>query len=261
MMRYSEKRGDERIDYRVPVLVEDLADGFVYRARMVNYSKRGMYLETDVILELGSEIYIEVEDPPYTGKRPQYFRAKITWQREFKDNLFTFGYGVAILSAGDVKSIQAKDIQAKQDLRKYPRKPCSKPIFIASENQYCTGLITNISRGGIFIKSRGNFIVGQLIKVVIKGNKTNKSIMLIVEVIHLSQTGIGLKYKSLLKGRHSLRDRGGTRTGIDRRKMFTSEHYPEKRSGKDRRKGGDRRLKYLKNRRGINLSGAFRKLD
>ena len=147
-------------------------------------------------------------------------------------------------------------------MRKHPRKPYSKPVFIASENQYYTGLIKNISRRGIFIKIKDNFTVGQLIKLVVPGTKIDKGVMLIVEVVHMSPTGIGVEYKSLLKKRDIIKDRGGTRSGTDRRKMFISDYFPEKRSEKDRRKGGDRRrLQYLRYRKSLNLSGAFRDLD
>jgi len=54
-------------------------------------------------------------------------------------------------------------------------------------------------------------------------------------------TDIAIKNKDLLKIRKILKDRGGTRSGFDRRKTFSSEYYPEKRSGKDRRKGSYRR--------------------
>lgn len=74
-------------------------------------------------------------------------------------------------------------------------------------------------------------------------------------------TGIDIKYKNFLKVAEILKDRGGTRSGADRRKMFRSDYYPEKRSGKNRRAGRDRRkLMYLKYRIGLNLSGAFRDL-
>ena len=112
MVQYSEKRVDLRTTHKVPVMLEDLEDGFIYRARMVNYSKSGMYLETDVVLDLGAEIYVGIEDSPYTissstfsSKASQYFRAKIRWQREIKDDLFNFGYGVNILFV--VRSIVA----------------------------------------------------------------------------------------------------------------------------------------------------------
>ena len=44
-------------------------------------------------------------------------------------------------------------------------------------------------------------------------------------------------------------DRGGTRTGTDRRKFEYTAYIPEKRSGRDRRKGFDRRS-LIKRRRG-----------
>lgn len=39
------------------------------------------------------------------------------------------------------------------------------------------------------------------------------------------------------------RDNGGRRLGIDRRQFSYAEHIPERRSGKDRRNGLDRRQK------------------
>ena len=36
-------------------------------------------------------------------------------------------------------------------------------------------------------------------------------------------------------------DRGGTRSGTDRRKFQYTDYIPEKRSGRDRRRGFDRR--------------------
>ena len=40
-----------------------------------------------------------------------------------------------------------------------------------------------------------------------------------------------------------LHDNGGRRSGIERRKYSYDFHIPERRSGKDRRGGNDRRLK------------------
>ena len=40
-----------------------------------------------------------------------------------------------------------------------------------------------------------------------------------------------------------IRDNGGTRLGLDRRQFSYDKHIPERRSGKDRRNGFDRRLK------------------
>jgi hypothetical protein len=42
---------------------------------------------------------------------------------------------------------------------------------------------------------------------------------------------------------HILPDNGGRRSGIERREFSYDQHIPERRSGKDRRCGNDRRLK------------------
>jgi hypothetical protein len=44
-------------------------------------------------------------------------------------------------------------------------------------------------------------------------------------------------------------DNGGTRFGIDRRKFQYTDYIPEKRSGRDRRKGFDRRSPIARRRR------------
>jgi hypothetical protein len=42
--------------------------------------------------------------------------------------------------------------------------------------------------------------------------------------------------------KHELPDNGGRRSGIDRRQLTYTAHIPERRSGKERRSGLDRRL-------------------
>ena len=50
------------------------------------------------------------------------------------------------------------------------------------------------------------------------------------------------------------KDKGGTRSGIERRQFIYTECIPERRSGKDRRKGFDRRSA-LGRRRGYERRG------
>jgi hypothetical protein len=205
MVEIYENRDDERATHKVPVLVEDLEDGSIYRGRMVDYSKSGMYLETDVILDMGAEIHIGIENSPYTlsssssQKAPQYFRAKIRWQKDLKDNLFNFGYGVRILSIGDLKSIGDNNFKVRRNLRKYPRKPYFKPIFFTSENQHYKGLINDISQRGVFVETKNSFSIGQIIRFVIPGTKIDKGVMLKGEIVRFDNTGIGVEFKSLLR--------------------------------------------------------------
>ncbi|MGD9079568.1 MAG: PilZ domain-containing protein, partial [Desulfobacterales bacterium] len=64
MARFFEKRSDNRTDFKSPITVEDLK-GIIYKARMVNYSANGLYIETNWLLRPGTEIYIEMAKSPY----------------------------------------------------------------------------------------------------------------------------------------------------------------------------------------------------
>ncbi|MGD8520210.1 MAG: PilZ domain-containing protein [Desulfobacterales bacterium] len=265
MAHYTEKRANPRTSCKVPATIEELKASFLYRARLVNYSKNGMFLETDVILDSDSEIVIGLEDSPFASREsssdaPVCYRASVKWQKSTKGSIFNFGYGVRIISDADKKRMPAKSSPGKRELRKHPRKAYSKPVYFTSENQFYKGLTRNISRHGIFVKARGAFNVGQTIKLVIPGTKIDNGVMLKGEVIHLSQTGIGVKFKTLLRKKETVRDRGGRRSGDDRRSLFFSEYIPEKRSGQDRRAGSDRRsLKDIKRRNQLDLRDAFKK--
>ena len=264
MVHYAEKRANPRVSCKLPATIEELKDSFLYRARLVNYSKNGMFLETDVILDPETEIVIGLEDSPFASREspsdePACYRANVKWHKSTRGSIFNFGYGVRILSDEKKKSLPAKSSPAERDLRKHPRRAYSKPVFFTSENHFYKGITRNISRHGIFIKTKGAFKKGQTIKLVIPGTKIDNGVMLKGEVMHLSQTGIGVKFKTLLRKKEALKDRGGRRSGDDRRSLFFSEYAPEKRSGHDRRTGSDRRsLINAKRRNKLNLSEAFK---
>jgi hypothetical protein len=188
------------------------------------------------------------------------YRATIKWQKNIWGSIFNFGYGVRIIPEADKRKLPASGSQAKRDLRKHPRRAYVKLVYFTSENQFYKGLARDISRHGVFVETKGNFNVGQTIKLVVPGTKIDNGVMLKGEVIHLNQTGIGVKFKTLLRKKITIKDMGGRRSGDDRRRMYFSEYAPEKRSGQDRRTGSDRRsLKNIKRRQRFNMTDAEKK--
>ena len=205
MVRLPEKRRGAREPYSSPILVEDLNAGYLYRARMVNYSKNGIFIETDVGLDLGEEIYIGIENTPhkFASDASRSYRAKVIWQKGLKNSIFNFGYGLIIISGNDeIESDMPanRDFHERKELRKHPRKSFPKEVYFTSQNQYYRGSIDNISRGGIFIDTKDAFKVGQTINLVIPGTKIDKGVMLKAEVVHVGKTGVGLVFKGILTG-------------------------------------------------------------
>lgn len=208
MVQYYEKRADVRNIHKSPITVEDLKAGKTYRARMVNYCRNGLYFETDWHLKSGAEICILMENSPKVSSSPSLkdrYRAEIMWHTKLGDSLYTYGYGVKYISDSDKKNLQRGELKDtkndNKELRRHPRRSYPKTVFFMSQSQYYEGLANNISKGGIFIETKDKFSVGQIIKLVIPGTKIDKNVMLKGEIKHVNQTGVGVKFKSLLKKR------------------------------------------------------------
>jgi Tfp pilus assembly protein PilZ len=204
MIRYIEKRVEDREFHKVPVLVQELSDIYIYGARMVNFSDKGVYIETDTALAVGADIIIGIEDstfisPSASPDSPKFYHAKIMWQKNIIGGFFQFGYGTKFIYFNDKQSAPETDSNIGADYRKHPRKQYSKPVIFRSMNQYYKGSISNISRGGAFIEAQGKFKVGQIIKLTIPGTKIDKGIMLKGEILHFNQAGVGIVFKSIIK--------------------------------------------------------------
>ena len=204
MTRFYEKRSDNRTDFKSPIMVED-SKGIIYKARMVNYSGNGLYIETDWLLRPGTEIYIEMEKSPYASQTfdlPERYRAVILWHARLENSFYSYGYGVRYTPDVDMQIPQIKILQEtkiSEDLRRYPRKHFSNSVFFTSQNEYFKGLIGNISKNGVFIETKDDFTVGQVVRIVIPGTKIDNGTMLKGEIRHRNKEGIGIQFKQLLK--------------------------------------------------------------
>jgi len=263
MTRYSARRFDERIIYKFPVLVRHDDHGYNYNARITNYSDGGLYIETDMELDAGAEINIRIkgsvsESFPYPSG---HYMAKIVWRKKLANSFFKYGYGATNISESNNPHGQAGDIHERQELRKYSRKTVFKPVFFYSRKRILEGYIHNLSPRGAFIRTKYSCADGEIIKIVTRGTDIEKGLMLKCEVKHSSRSGIGVKFKSLSTIKKIIDDSGGTRSGTDRREIYTLEFTPDKRTGTDRRKVTDRRTFRFVHQIGYKLSAASRDLN
>jgi hypothetical protein len=95
MKNRSEKRDNTRVDHQSVILFENRATGNYHEGRMVNYSRSGMCFEADVAPEIGSEILIGIDKPPY-GSEPDVHQATVVWRRRLgeRDAFYDWGVGV-----------------------------------------------------------------------------------------------------------------------------------------------------------------------
>jgi Tfp pilus assembly protein PilZ len=195
-----EKRDNARINYKSPVTIENLKAGILYQARMLNYSKYGLYFETDSLLNLGEEVFIGIEYSPYADSSDTYecFRAKIIWRRKLPTSYFKYGYGVKYSLDYDKQRSRNGSLKIVEDQRKHERKPYSKSIIFATQNELIKGLTKDISPAGVFIEAHEALEVGQTVTLAVPLKKA-KTAKIKGKVVWSTRDGFGVQFLRIKK--------------------------------------------------------------
>lgn len=79
--------------------------------------------------------------------------------------------------------------------RQRARKPYSREVDFAVEDQVYQEFIQDISAGGLFIQTRAPLTAGQEIKLVLSLPNHDRRIKIVGEVVRATEMGIGVKFK------------------------------------------------------------------
>ena len=84
------------------------------------------------------------------------------------------------------------------ETREHPRKPSFIPVECSSQGTSFTDFIQDISNGGVFIQTTGNFYIGQQITLAFSLPKAGEEINISSEVVRIDSEGIGVKFNEPL---------------------------------------------------------------
>jgi hypothetical protein len=203
-----ENRDNARLDHVSSLQIQDIESGKIHKARMFNFSKEGVYFESDSVLNTGMQIYIGIQNSPYASLPDvlEYHRAEIMWQKKLKDSFFRFGYGAKLASMAnkqDLKPVNTQDLRSNEskqatDFRKHTRRAYDQFTLFTTQNGIFEGSIKNISSAGVFVKSESNFKVGQTLTLVLP-LKNGKDAKIKGKIVWTNDEGFGLKFLSIAK--------------------------------------------------------------
>ena len=96
---YFEKSDEARIAHKSRVKIKELKSGVFISARMLHYSKNGVYVEADTLLLPGTVIYLGIEDSPFIpfANVCDVYRAEIIWLRLLNSMSYKYGYGIKFI--------------------------------------------------------------------------------------------------------------------------------------------------------------------
>jgi hypothetical protein len=211
----SDSRKTDRYLHNSKVILKDSELGSSFRGELFNFSDEGFYFETDEFMSPGADIYIGLLNSPYSQNANTYDcrRISVKWSKRLIDSGYKYGYGaeqvefnrhtsekVSMVKGGRQDKVTLVDDNGRRR-RKHNRKSFIASVYFVSENQYCRGIIENMSRGGFFIRTREVLRNGQLLSITIPGTRFNDGTMIKAEVVRVQRDGIGVKVTGFLKHR------------------------------------------------------------
>jgi len=95
----TERRESERIQCKAAILHNTSLPDFFYRGMMYNFSRGGLYFESNEDLLQGDQISISIKNPPqqFSQKKHYYFDVKIMWYAELQGASYQVGYGAKLI--------------------------------------------------------------------------------------------------------------------------------------------------------------------
>ena len=90
-----EHRDYTRYKHKAKILLETYPSGSYYQAKMFNFSRDGMYFESNYAPLPGTEIFIGIENSPHDFGADVY-RAQIRWRKQLNDEKSKYTYGVGV---------------------------------------------------------------------------------------------------------------------------------------------------------------------
>ena len=94
-----ERRENDRITYKAAILHNTNPPDFFYSGTMYNFSKGGLYFESNEDLLEGDKICISIKKPPqqFRKKSDKYFDVKIMWCKVLQGSSHQVGYGAKLI--------------------------------------------------------------------------------------------------------------------------------------------------------------------
>jgi len=196
----TEKRDSARLDEFRPITIENLKDGILHRAKMLNHSKTGMYFESDSLLQPGARIYLATESLEGASFTNEFEcdLAEIVYRNNLKKSFYNYGYGVQFISADKLQEKEPKNKNEVAESRRHPRKPYDQPVLFAANDQILKGTTQNLSLSGIFLQTKSEFEVGQKI-ILSLPTRSKKRVKISAEVMWSNDVGCGVKFIKKIK--------------------------------------------------------------
>ena len=190
------------------LVLENLDSGEELDGRMTNFSKEGLYFESNIAVKPGRVIFIGIANSPYSSDPDAYecHRVKVQWRKDLPEGEFRYGYGVSHMDPigarptftekyyYDMPKYLGLILKEISDTRRYSRKPLARPVYFTTAGHFSSGRIRNISRNGLFIETHQLMDQGRIVYLAIPGTRFDQKWLIKSQVAYRQKTGFGVQF-------------------------------------------------------------------
>lgn len=90
-----DQRTSKRFGYEAPLIIKNCDRGTYAYGRMYNYSRGGLYLESDTALNPGTQVRIDIEASA-AGPNADHYYATVQWCKEISAAVVLYDYGIGL---------------------------------------------------------------------------------------------------------------------------------------------------------------------
>jgi hypothetical protein len=94
-MRMNDQRANERFNHETPLIIENCDSGIYAYGRIYNYSKGGIYFESDTPFQTGTRVSFEIEKSKI-GLDAGRFSGEVRWCAEISAAVVLYDYGIGV---------------------------------------------------------------------------------------------------------------------------------------------------------------------
>ena len=162
---------------------------------MVNFSNSGLYFESDHLMEVGAQIYIGIENSPFTALPDvaDVYQANVLWCSRLDSSFYQYGYGVQLTYTRDQRYLHVSGFKA---LLKYLRKMDTRFISFSYRRQLHKGVIKKISPKGVFIETSESLSLGQKIKLTVPKHNLIPAAIITGQVVRVGASGVAVRFET-----------------------------------------------------------------
>ena len=97
----TEFKDRKRFTYKAEIYHDSLSPDVFYAATMHNFSRGGLYFESDQSLDIGDYINLRIKHPPHSSGKDNLYElgVEITWRKSLRYSSFRYGYGAKFIKS------------------------------------------------------------------------------------------------------------------------------------------------------------------